>query len=67
MEQKQPAILIQNQYIKDLSMEIPHAQAIFKKLQGTNPKVNVEVNPKLTLTEIENAYKKENEFTNQII
>ena len=30
-------------------------------------KVNVEVNPKLTLTEIENAYKKENEFTNQII
>lgn len=44
MEQKQPAILIQNQYIKDLSMEIPHAPAIFKKLQGTNPKVNVEVN-----------------------
>jgi len=30
-------------------------------------KVNVEVNPKLTLTEIENAYKKENEFTNQIM
>ena len=30
-------------------------------------KVNVEINPKLTLTEIENAYKKENEFTNQIM
>ena len=30
-------------------------------------KVNVEVNPKLTLTEIENVYKKENEFTNQIM
>lgn len=30
-------------------------------------KVNVEINPKLTLTEIENAYKKDNEFTNQII
>jgi len=30
-------------------------------------KVNVEINPKLTLTEIEKVYKKENEFTNQII
>ena len=30
-------------------------------------KVSVEVNPKLTLTEIEKAYKKENEYTNQII
>ncbi len=40
----QPAILIQNQYIKDLSMEIPHAPQIFKKLQQNAPKVNVEVN-----------------------
>ena len=30
-------------------------------------KVNVEINEKLTLTEIEKAYKKENEFTDQII
>ena len=30
-------------------------------------KVNVEINPKLTLTEIENTYKKDNEFTNQIM
>ncbi len=30
-------------------------------------KVNVEINEKLTLTEIGKAYKKENEFTNQII
>ncbi len=30
-------------------------------------KVNVEINPKFTLTEIENVYKKENEFTNQIM
>ena len=30
-------------------------------------KVSVEINPKLTLTEIEKFYKKENEFTNQII
>ena len=44
MEQKQPPIVIQNQYIKDLSMEIPHAPVIFKKLQGQNPQVNVEVN-----------------------
>ncbi len=30
-------------------------------------KVNVEINEKLTLTEIEKVYKKENEFTNEII
>jgi len=30
-------------------------------------KVSVEINPKLTLTEIENVYKLDNEFTNQII
>ncbi len=30
-------------------------------------KVNVEINEKLTLTEIEKVYKKENEFTDQII
>ena len=30
-------------------------------------KVNIEINAKLTLTEIEKVYKKENEFTNQII
>ena len=30
-------------------------------------KVSVEINPKLTLTEIEKAYKKDNEYTNQII
>jgi len=30
-------------------------------------KVSVEINPKLTLTEIEKVYKKENEFTDQII
>ena len=30
-------------------------------------KVNVEINPKLTLTEIENTYKKDNEYTNQIM
>lgn len=30
-------------------------------------KVNVEINPKLTLNEIEKVYKSDNEFTNQII
>ena len=41
----QPApISILNQYIKDLSMEIPHAPQIFKKMQGAAPKIGVEVN-----------------------
>ena len=43
-QHQQPAILIQNQYIKDLSMEIPHAPLILKKMQHNGPKVNVEVN-----------------------
>ncbi|MCQ2564672.1 MAG: RNA-binding transcriptional accessory protein, partial [Clostridia bacterium] len=30
-------------------------------------KVSIEINPKLTLTEIEKAYKKDNEFTNEIM
>ena len=44
MDNNQPAVLIQNQYIKDLSMEIPHAPDIFKKMQKNNPKIGVEVN-----------------------
>lgn len=44
MDNKQPPVMIQNQYIKDLSMEIPHAPVIFKKMQEKNPQVNVEVN-----------------------
>ncbi|MDD7313492.1 MAG: protein-export chaperone SecB [bacterium] len=41
MQEQKPAILIQSQYIKDLSMEIPHAPQIFSKLRGKNPNVNV--------------------------
>ena len=37
-----PAIVINNQYIKDLSLEIPHAPAIFKEVNKA-PKVNLEV------------------------
>ena len=44
MDNKQPPVMIQNQYIKALSMEIPHAPVIFKKMQHQNPQVNVEVN-----------------------
>ncbi len=43
-QQQQPAIMVQSQYIKDMSMEIPHAPAIFKKMRQHNPQVNVEVN-----------------------
>lgn len=44
MDNKQLPVMIQSQYIKDLSMEIPHAPVIFKKMQTQNPQVNVEVN-----------------------
>ena len=62
----QPAILIQNQYIKDLSMEIPHAPQIFKKLQQNAPKVNVEVNIEAQKLEEEkrDKYNPDNIFKN---
>ncbi len=44
-EQKSmPAIQIANQYIKDLSLEVPHAPEIFSELRG-NPdiKINVDI------------------------
>lgn len=41
---KQPPVAILSQYIKDLSMEIPHAPQVFKKMQSTPPKIGVEVN-----------------------
>ena len=56
MENKLPPIMIQNQYIKDLSMEIPHAPVIFKKLQGKNPQINVEINVESQKLEEENVF-----------
>lgn len=44
MEEQKPAIMINSQYIKDLSMEIPHAPHIFKKLNEGGPQIAVEVN-----------------------
>lgn len=41
---QKPSLAILSQYIKDLSMEIPHAPAIFKKLQSGAPQISVEVN-----------------------
>ena len=51
MEKKQPPIMINNQYIKDLSMEIPHAPHIFKKLNENAPKIDIEVNIETTKLE----------------
>ena len=56
MENKLPPIMVQSQYIKDLSMEIPHAPVIFKKLQGQNPQVNVEINVEANKLEEENVF-----------
>ena len=36
--------MINSQYIKDLSMEIPHAPHIFNKMNENAPKINIEVN-----------------------
>lgn len=37
-----PAIAINNQYIKDLSLEIPYAPEIFREIKGS-PKVNLDI------------------------
>lgn len=41
-----PAIVMNSQYVKDLSLEIPHAPQIFKKAVNTRPDVNLEVDVK---------------------
>lgn len=46
-ESIQPAVVINNQYIKDLSLEIPHAPEIFAKLsQQPSLKVDIDVQTK---------------------
>ncbi len=42
-KQQLPAIVINNQYIKDFSLEIPYAPEIFKEIKK-NPEVSVDVN-----------------------
>ncbi len=42
-KQHLPAIVINNQYIKDFSLEIPYAPEIFKEIKQ-NPDVKVDVN-----------------------
>ena len=38
-----PAVAVHNQYIRDLSLEIPHAPEIFKKL-NKEPQIKIDVN-----------------------
>lgn len=44
-EQPLPAIMMHNQYIKDMSLEIPHAPEIFKEVKSA-PKIDVHVDVK---------------------
>lgn len=43
-QQAQPPLLVNLQYVKDLSFEAPNAPAIFVDLQTTQPAVGVKVN-----------------------
>lgn len=43
-ENNLPAILINNQFIKDLSLEIPHAPEIFSRMK--QPEMNIEIDVK---------------------
>ena len=43
-QQQTPPIVINTQYIKDLSLEIPHAPDIFRNLDNKKPEINIDVN-----------------------
>ncbi len=49
----QPAIQIHNQYIKDLSLEIPHAPEIFKNIKS-QPAMKIDVD--INVSPLENAF-----------
>ncbi len=53
-EQQQPTLMINSQYIKDLSLEIPHAPEIFKELTK-QPQLRVDVSVETKKLE-ENTY-----------
>ncbi|HCU59003.1 MAG TPA: protein-export chaperone SecB [Alphaproteobacteria bacterium] len=53
-EQQQPTLMINSQYIKDLSLEIPHAPEIFKELTK-QPQLRVDVSVETEKLE-ENTY-----------
>ncbi len=42
-EQETPEVSLNMQYIRDMSLEVPHAPEIFSKL-NTQPKINVDLN-----------------------
>ena len=42
-EEGAPPLVINGQYIKDLSFEAPNAPAIFQQLQGTQPEITVNI------------------------
>ncbi len=42
-QQQTPPIVINTQYIKDLSLEIPHAPEIFRNMDK-NPEINIDIN-----------------------
>ncbi len=42
-EQENPEVSLNMQYIRDMSLEVPHAPEIFSKL-NTQPKINVDLN-----------------------
>ena len=50
-DQAQPAIMIRNQYIKDMSLEIPFAPAIFKEVNENQPEIHVDMGMKSDVQE----------------
>ncbi len=39
----QPALVVNGQYVKDLSFEVPGAPAIYNEMQGRNPEIAIHV------------------------
>ena len=43
-QQPQPAFMVNAQYIKDLSFELPNAPAVFADMQSKTPAIEIQVN-----------------------
>lgn len=65
--QQQPPIVINGQYIKDLSFESPNSPGIFQDLQTTQPEMQISVNvAHAKLDGADNAYEVVLEFNAQM-
>ena len=68
-QQQLPPVIINGQYVKDLSFESPNAPGIYKEMQSTQPEIKINVNiehAKVEGGEAVNTYEVVLEFTTEL-